>query len=227
MTISGLVCSGVRRAHLAHADAAGAPRVALCAEEGPQGARVRRVLQHRAAPGARRCQPASGRRRGGSRRRVGGASGSDGSQARLAVVPRAACARSRRCTCGPIDSVVPLSTFNGNFCTVQLSAVPPRMLRTLRSRASVSMGNRVGAACESAVSKLFRILSKYLKNLDELFRILSKYLKNLDEIRKNLCGFQSYMRGHHSASRPALGPKPAGRWEHGVLLPPDGSASVR
>ena len=172
-------------------------------------------------------QPASGRRRGGSRRRVGGASGSDGSQARLAVVPRAACARSRRCTCGPIDSVVPLSTFNGNFCTVQLSAVPPRMLRTLRSRAIVSMGNRVGAACESAVSKLFRILSKYLKNLDELFRILSKYLKNLDEIRKNLCGFQSYMRGHHSASRPALGPKPAGRWEHGVLLPPDGSASVR
>ena len=217
VTISGLVCSGVRRVHLAHADAAGAPRVALCAEEGPQGARVRRVLQHRAAPGARRCQPASGRRRGGSRRRVGGASGSDGSQARLAVVPRAACARSRRCTCGPIDSVVPLSTFNGNFCTVQLSAVPPRMLRTLRSRASVSMGNRVGAACESAVSKLFRILSKYLKNLDE--------------IRKNLCGFHSHMRGHCShgalSSRPALGPKPAWRWEHGILLPADGSVSVR
>ena len=103
--------------------------------------------------------------------------------------------------------------------------------RSIRHDGSVSMGNRVGAACGSAVSKLFRILSKCLKNLDEILtpgvRILSKYLKNLDEIRKNLCGFQSYMRGHHSASRPALGPKPAGRWEHGVLLPPDGSASVR
>ena len=83
------------------------------------------------------------------------------------------------------------------------------------ARASVSMGNRVGAACESAVSKLFRILSKYLKNLDE--------------IRKNLCGFQSYMRGHSSAvGHPALGPpKPAWRWEHGILFQLDESVSAR
>ncbi len=63
--------------------------------------------------------------------------------------------------------------------------------RTQSSCNSLHDSDTLAELCCTISLGLFRSVSK-------LFRILSRYLRSLSEIRKNLYGFHSYMRGHCS-----------------------------